>query len=1041
MFADLCDYTVLNEACDPEDVDLLRGRVEELAIAIIHRHSGSVTQIYGDGFLAVFGYPAPSENDARRAVEAAIELHDAMRGIRCGSDLNTFEVRMHTGVHGGVLFAKMGDAVHGRYDLTGDTVNTAARLCAAAKRDEVLISEGLLSGIEGFFFTEPVADPLHLKGRKAPIRAHKVTARSAVETRYQARSMRGLTRLIGRELELAILEEALTSALDHRSQLLVVAGAAGLGKSRLLAEFRSLASARGFRVLSGFCETYGDTAPVAPFSQMLKQLFDFTSGVTHEEAEAVIGARLREWGESDLTAPVLARALFPSDPGAHGAPDARKQQAAQTAMSGLIKLSASRVPLAIALDDWQWADDSSRRLLDELYEAISTCASCVVVATRPTEVLDPLLGRAHTIALHPFDEAESARVVQTLRSKDPDDGVALALHRRSGGNPLFLEELCRALPAYALHDEKALAESGAPSTLQGVIQTRVAHLPLVQRRVLLTASVIGIEFTIATLARICVDPELDEALGALARADIIRGGELPGSFRFKHGITREVIYETVRLGERRRIHRAVAQVIRERVAEEHLADEIEALVYHYRGADDQEQAARFAELAGDRALAAAALDRARFHYTHALDALERLPRTEEHKRSFLRIVPSWALACAYNSARSQLALLERAAAFAHELGEAGAQANTQYSLGWIRYGLGNYQEACAHYRAALVMAESAKRPKLIEQLWANLGQAHAAAGNYREALPLLTMSIDGKRARTPGSHQIAQGYAYALACRASVHADMGNFIGAENDLTEALAAVAATEHPIKASVLAHVAMVALWRGDWTAGIAAAICAREAAERLRSPFVHATATAYEAYGSWMQQRTSASLNKLSEAVQWLERRDQGLFISLAYGFLAEVLVQAGEHEHARACAERLLERAEHGDCMGETAALRVFAQLHAKSEPSLARDYLARAKSKGEARGASRDVAITQLLAFELRGSLGLESAPWAALATALQAVFGGWQMDTHAARVRELGAVLPCVGGARRQRRVHSWKGGSSRERDRLRRRRRRPPT
>src|ERR1700712_2222175 len=152
LFADLCDYTGMGEQRDPEEIDALRFRLEQLAGKVIARHGGAVSPIYGDGILAVFGFPAARGDDSGRAVGAAVELREAVHGLRWSSGpVPPLEFRLHSGVHSGLVCARLGDAVNGKYTLSGDTVSTTARLCASAERDEIIVSEAVRQGIDGFF--------------------------------------------------------------------------------------------------------------------------------------------------------------------------------------------------------------------------------------------------------------------------------------------------------------------------------------------------------------------------------------------------------------------------------------------------------------------------------------------------------------------------------------------------------------------------------------------------------------------------------------------------------------------------------------------------------------------------------------------------------------------------------------------------------------------------------------------------------------------------------------------------------------------------
>ena len=993
LFSDLCDYTMLGESLDPEEVDGLRRDLERLTVGVILKHGGSVSQVYGDGVLAVFGFPTPRENDARRAVEAALEMHAVVRAAQLDRQVSGgFEPRLHTGVHRGLVFVRDGDAVHGKYDLTGDAVNTTARLCALARRDELIVSGAVLSGIEGFFATDAGTEELLLKGKSTPVPAWRVTGRSGVQTQFEARSRRGVTKFIGRAHEHRELSAALLEARRGRGQLVAVMGPAGIGKTRLLEQLRAAPEAGPFVVLWGSCESYGEMAPLQPFLQLVRRFFSVKPESDLHTATLSVAGVLGALGCEvdprlpDALAQLAVGARRPELPAVHSQARERSQYSlarprarfdepsplsAEQALGQLLQAVGRRGPLLLILDDWQWADDASRAVLEGLLQGLDTQAACVVIALRPVELLDPLVGRARLLTLQPFDEEESAQAICALKPEAFDRAGLRALHRHAGGNPLFLEELCQSLPADVQVGESTLSRSAPPTTVQAAIQVRVAALPSREAHVLSVAAVIGIEFSRAHLAQLVSEESLQTSVDTLVRSDLIFAVEEDESvYRFKHGITREVMYESVRIADRRRIHGALLQLIEESLRVEQLderqTEHAESLAYHARGSGDFERAAHFAELAGHKARASSALDRARFQFESALTALDRLAPSVALRQRWLAISTRWALACVYSPAREQLALLERALAYAYELGEVGAQAQTHDSIGWIYYVLGDYQHATRHYQAAL--AQAAGSAKLQAQLWANLGQTYAAAGDYEAALPLLSRSIDEKRARVRRADSAhAQGFAYSLACRASVYAHRGDFDSAGRDVAEARAAVGGSGIPVEGSVFALEAMVALYQGEFRACVEAAVRSREIAERVNSLYVYATATAYESYARFVLERKPESLRRLEQAVGLLERRESGLFLSFSYGCLAQGLLAAGAWEQAEDYANRALARAALGDTLGEAAAYRVLSETCARrGGPSQEVErLLAEALRAGHARGSALEQTRTQLLSVEL----------------------------------------------------------------------------
>ena len=284
LFSDLCDYTSLSEVCDPEDVVSLLERAREAAARIVERHGGTLNQFYGNGFLAVFGLPVPREDDVRHAVEAALDLHEHVRELEFNFvSRQEFPIRLHSGIHSGLVFASESEPHCGRYQLIGDAVNTAARLCSAAASDEILASEVSLRGVAAFFDTQAVT-PLSLKGKDEPFAAFRVFGRSGVSTRFEARVQRGLTPFIGRTAELERLSYALGQVLAGSAQLVQLVGDAGVGKTRLMEEFRQRSASVRVSIYAGGCESYGAVVPLQPFRQVVRQIFGLRPEMPHEEA-------------------------------------------------------------------------------------------------------------------------------------------------------------------------------------------------------------------------------------------------------------------------------------------------------------------------------------------------------------------------------------------------------------------------------------------------------------------------------------------------------------------------------------------------------------------------------------------------------------------------------------------------------------------------------------------------------------------------------------------------------------------------------------
>lgn len=998
LFCDLCDYTALAEAIDPQEVDALKHQLEEISARIIHKQDGAISQVYGDGILAVFGFPRPLEKDARRAVEAALRIHEETRHTRFRARLpRGFEVRMHSGIHAGLAFVRRGDTVHGRYELTGDVVNTASRLCGAAQRDEILISTTALPDIEAFFKTEP-ASRLPLKGKRVPVTACRVLERVSLLTRSPVHSQRGLTTFVNRHAELQQLERVLEMGSSRRT-LVVVTGAVGIGKTRLLDEFVARHDAKRVTAVRGWCDSYAEIPPLTPFLQIVRQMSDDDAGIAK-----TIEQRLGPAGEQFVgEAGALLRRLSSTIDGAAHAQGTGP--AVIRAVTGLIDRLAVMLPLTVVLDDWQWADDASRAVLTELSRNPDAFPGSIVIGMRGSPRADPTLRPDRVLSLEPFEESASQQVVGGLTTGSIDLGLTAALHQRSGGNPLFLEELCRSLPEGA-YREDSLQGGNVPDTLRGVIHARVAALPVAQATLLRTASVIGIEFSTRLLSEVMGSAPAADALEALVRQGLIHGGQGPQTYRFKHGLTREAVYESVLIEERRRVHAAVAAALKSGVDAPGGARTPEVLAYHYRGSEQYQDASHNAELAGDRAMMTPSLDLARFHYMAALkdlDELAHLPWVQQH---WLVLCAKWARPFVYSPSRKDLSMFDRAVAIARQRKDNLALAGALHWRGWAHYVLGDYGDSIAHSTQALALAQGEDDAKLVAQLWANLGQSHAAAGRYPEALShferglSLKRSLSEKRGR---GGALAQGFAYAMACRAVAYADRGDFAAADEDLRNALEVVTGTGHEIEGSVLGLQCIVLLMRGAWEEAEATAGRTRATAERASSAYSFAMSLAFEAYAGWMSRREPASITHMERAIRWLENREIGLFSSFNYGCLADALCSCGETERAQDCAHRALARAECGDPLGEAMACCVMARIEAAGDGPGATRWLDRARKSARARDSVRELAMVDLVEAELAARRG-EREHAMALAEGARAAFVRMEAPGFADRAERLHA-------------------------------------
>jgi tetratricopeptide (TPR) repeat protein len=597
------------------------------------------------------------------------------------------------------------------------------------------------------------------------------------------------------------------------------------------------------------------------------------------------------------------------------------------------------------------------------------------------------------IELAPFTAAETTASVQHLLPQaDPFIAAEICLY--SGGNPLYVEELCHSA-SQADPEQWLVRRLGGGNWLNVLVESRVARLPPAQAGLLRLAAVIGNVIPPGLLQGLAGIAGDDPALQALADQDLLFA-EADGGFRFKHGLTRDVVYESVGLHARRQLHVRVAQALLARAGD--AADPPhEALAYHFRAADRPAEAARHAEAAGDRAATISVLDRARAMYHLALDELDRADPEGRQTPRWLAIADRLALVSVFDGARADLAVFERAVARARALGDAVLIARAEHSLGYVLYALG--ESGCiAHFERARAAAGDGGDP-LAVQIRASLGQAKAAAADYDGALPLLQEAAAIKR-RHRRSGRPSVGLAYALVCQATVVGDRGDFAQAQALLDEAWAVVDGPRHQIGASIQGWRSALLTWQGRWAEAREVAQESAHIAERTRSLFQFCQGRVTAAFADWRLTGDARCIAAADQATGWLAPRDSGLFRSLNLGWLVDGWLALGQPERARAHAIAALQRGRQGDLIGAAMAARALA-LHAAGRGDAARAvrWLARAQQVAARRQSAHEAACNALCAAQLALRQG-RVAQARTQAGAAAAAFERLRMDWHAAQAR-----------------------------------------
>lgn len=953
VFSDLSGSTRIASAMEPESYAELLGHLRELFETIVPRHGGEIIRIDGDGVLCIFGRQASYEDAGRRAVEAAIDLHGGAAALDQAFAPPGVPVRLHTGIHSGIVLLRSGDLVRGRFEVLGDATNVAARLCDLTHADGIVVSEETL-GADRNFFQTGLRRHIDFEGRLGRVAVFDIQGRETTETRFAARVRRGVAPFAGRSTERDRIAGCLTQCTTTGApQIAFIIGQAGIGKTRLSNESLDAMQAQGVSVYRGYCEAYLGAHPLQPLVQIVRSV---VAGQLATLADPHVTAAEFLERLSPEHAPALSRMLLLDDGTTPQPP--LQIDAAIAAVRVLIEHISTDGPIVLFVDDWQWTDDASRRMLEVLHETVKAPV-LFLLASRSLDTKLARAGLAAIIEVPPLAASEATTAIQGLLDT-ADPFLIDRICDYAGGSPLFIEELCHA----RLGGDDILGHADRANWLDTLIQSRFARLSGDHAELVKTASVIGHIIPKWLFEALSGLPEGDRALDELAVNDFIYPGDVPGTLRFKHGITRDAIYRAISLRERQALHHKVVAALHARTEAMREDELFEPLAHHYAACGNADRALHYGLLAGGKALAASALDRAQALYRAALDALATLESSPERARQANEITQKYGLSCVFDPSPEQLPVLHRLATLAQQRANTEGLVLAQFWLGVIHYGLGNAKPSIAHLERAVTLAPELGNVRLLNQIRANLGQSHLAAAHCEIAAQQLDaviadMSASGRDGRFSG-------LPYALCCRGFLFADQGDFDAAARLYAQVDILLDGTEPPMFGSYITQAAAVAIWKGDFVTATRAAERGIALAERTRSRYFMMMSRALRAYASWCATRDASAVDDLVHASQWFLSGASQQRSSLLFGWLAEIMAEQGDVERARFYAAKAWRRGRTGDRLGEATAARAMAKLAAAGHgPRSVDHYLAVAHRFAGIRGSAREAALTNACAMEL----------------------------------------------------------------------------
>jgi len=708
VFCDMADSTLLSTRLDPEDLSAGIRRYQSCVAETIARYDGFIARYVGDGVLIYFGYPRAHEDDAERAVRAALALIAEIDPVRISNE----RVRVRIGIATGLVVVgeQIGTGESWQQTAIGETPNVAARLQAVAEPNTVVISTSTRR-LVGDLFEYRDLGAVTMKGIAAPVPVWEVLRPSAVESRFDALRSAALSPLVGRDEEIGQLLRRWARARAGEGQVVLISGEAGVGKSRMVAELTQRLRAEPVTRLRYFCSPYHQDSALLPVIEHLGRAAGFAREDSPAERLAKLEALLARSGLSNDDVALLADLLsLPASercPLPNLGPQAKKDQTLK-ALSRQLEALAQQQPVVMLFEDAHWSDPTSLELLDLAVEQVRHLAVLLIVTFRP-EFQPSWIGQPGVtlLSLNRLDRRDRGVLVDQIAGGKPlPESVVSEIVDRTDGVPLFVEELTKSLlesgllreeaDRYVL--ERALPPLAIPTSLQDSLMARLDRLGSV-RLVAQIGAAIGREFSYSLLRVVSRLPEddLEAALDRLVASELVfqRGDPPHAAYVFKHALVQEAAHSSLLRDARQRLHARIAEGL-EADSPELMSSQPELFARHYAEAGLIEKSIAYWGEAGRRSAARSAMAEAAAQFQKGLDQLALLP--DDRQRLEKELEFCCALGAALRYTKGQAAPeMGQAFARARELWEQlGSPPEFLYVLyGQSRYHIyrGEYEEA------------------------------------------------------------------------------------------------------------------------------------------------------------------------------------------------------------------------------------------------------------------------------------------------------------------------------------------------------------
>jgi class 3 adenylate cyclase/tetratricopeptide (TPR) repeat protein len=647
MFCDMAQFTPLVEKIGPEEAYLIMNDVFEILISKVHSYEGTVNELTGDGIIALFGAPIAIEDGPQRAIRSAHAIHyeiDKLNKKLKEKNKNIPKIEMRIGINTGpVVIGSLGNDLRVDFKAVGDTVNLASRVEAFSEPGATNVTQETFKQTVGMFRFEALGKK-PFKGQEKAVDVYRVIGTRTPKSRFDVSAELGLTQFIGRQKELELLLDSFERIKLGYGQACSIVSEAGLGKSRLIYEFRKAISNEDITFLIASCVSYGKGLSYHPIVDILKANFNIMEEDNDGTIKEKVLSLLKILGINKLdTLPFILELLSVKNSGITNiilSPEGRKEKIINS-LKQLVLYGSKIRPLVLVIEDLHWADKSSEDVLTALLSNIPGVRVLLIFTFRP-EFLPLWRSKSYhsQITLNRLSKREGIEMLENLlgsiilgsRQKE-------IILEKAEGVPLFLEEILKSfVHISSIEKDKILFASfnnrnniAVPSIIQDVIMARVDTLSEPAKEVIQIGSIVGREFSYDLIKHVLGsdEKELNSILFLLKESELIYeiGQIFNSEFAFKHSLTRDVIYNSILQRKKKELHNRIGLAI-EKMYADNIDEYLGILANHYIIGAENYKAAEYSKLTAKKAIMSGSLDEAIFYSEKLVSCLEKLPKTD-----------------------------------------------------------------------------------------------------------------------------------------------------------------------------------------------------------------------------------------------------------------------------------------------------------------------------------------------------------------------------------------------------------------------------